>query len=740
MPVQILATLCLFALMFSACTTRPRKFGASCGANAECESGRCQANLCAAFCQSSDECGDNLCVDNTCVPATSVVCADAAACVAFLPAGSCRSAICTAGHCEQVAKDGQSCTIGKCSGLCTAKACKPTEKSCNDNNLCTSDTCDPQSGCSHTAKDGPCTDHDLCTGDLLCKDTECLGDVCANGVCKGGDVRLCQPPVCNTVLCQPAEGCVFTPRADGLPCSVANACITGGKCSSGKCVGSALSCDDNNACTLDYCDVVSGCKNVPRSGSCGDSKGCVDLVCDSGKCVAHPTVCSDGNPCTADACDPTLNSCSFKVLANGAACSADGCLTSASCVFGVCNGKAKLCDDGNPCTVDTCVPDSGSCNSTLDISICDDKNPCTYDACNLSGCLHGPNATACDDGKACTSGDKCSGGSCIGVVTNPSAKEDCATVGIDDNCNGQTDEGCGPLNAVGCGVDGYSCGGGKGTCSNGHCFSVDAKGYQWTLVPAGTFWMGCNAALDGGCQADEQPQHLVDMSAYWLGVYEVSAANYTACFANSYAGCTTPLTGQYSTWNVAGKEQHPVNGVDWAQARAYCQWIGGDLPTEAQWEKGARGVCDAQSGNDCAATALTYAWGNDAPVCGKHAVFNDFPPGKSGIIKTCGGPPTTYLIGSGSVQGASPYGAYDMAGNVAEWTLDYWDPKFFGSVQATLKDPVKGVNDSSYGRVFRGHSFVDVPQWMRVSLRLPNLPNAPTYSIGMRCAKAYQQL
>lgn len=256
-------------------------------------------------------------------------------------------------------------------------------------------------------------------------------------------------PVCKTVACEPQQGCVFTPRIDGLACSVDNACITGGTCLAGQCVGSALSCDDNNACTLDFCDVVSGCKNVARTGSCGDSKGCIDLVCNGGKCVAQPTVCADGNPCTTDTCDANLNSCAFKVLGNGAACSADGCLSTASCVFGVCSGKAKLCDDGNPCTADTCTPSDGSCKYTLDIGFCDDKNPCTEDSCDANGCLHTANAAACDDGLACTT-DNCTGGACVATAI------DCTSEGFQGATCSEA-KGCGcPIDTVPIDVDGVT--------------------------------------------------------------------------------------------------------------------------------------------------------------------------------------------------------------------------------------------------------------------------------------------
>lgn len=337
--------------------------------------------------------------------------------------------------------------------------------------------------------------------------------------------------------------------------------------------------------------------------------------------------------------------------------------------------------------------DAGIC-AAKKATDCDDKNPCTADLCDGKlGCSNAKLA----DGSACGSAGTCAAGVC-------------------------------KPNAVGCINDGDSCGNGKGKCSNSHCFSTDDKGYNWTLVPAGTFWMGCNSAVDKDCQSNEKPQHLVDMSAYWIGVYEVTVANYKACADQNPLGCTKPAgNGGFQIWDLPAKGQLPVNYVNWSQSQSYCKWLGGDLPTEAQWEKAAKGGCENLAGQDCAKSAPKYPWGNMVPVCGKHAVFDN------GLSQTCGGTFTSYDVGVGSPQGQSPYGAYDMAGNAWEWNLDSYDANFYGSLLATQKDAVNA--DVSDGRVLRGGGFDADAGYLRASFR-KSVPKSYAYfSIGIRCAK-----
>jgi formylglycine-generating enzyme required for sulfatase activity len=165
-------------------------------------------------------------------------------------------------------------------------------------------------------------------------------------------------------------------------------------------------------------------------------------------------------------------------------------------------------------------------------------------------------------------------------------------------------------------------------------------------IPSGPFMMGCNVAVDTECKPEEYPYHEVTVPTFMLDRYEVTAAEYKACVDASVcspAG-TTPSTCNFG---VPGRENHPINCVDWNQAAAYCAWAGKRLPTEAEWEKAARGT-----------DGRKYPWGNVDLDC-DHAVHS-----ANGCVNA-----TTAPIGS-KPAGVSPYGALDMVGNVYEWVED----------------------------------------------------------------------
>lgn len=422
---------------------------------------------------------------------------------------------------------------------------------------------------------------------------------------------------------------------------------------------------------------------------------------DSGSVQAVVDEADSGNGCS------NIGDC-----ADGKVCDAGTCVVPPLCVAGekLCNGsKLQTCSAGG---------------TAWDAVECDDGNPCTVgDACVGQACKPGAAKDGDGDGSAALA---CGGGDCDdgNAAVAPGKVESCTPVGVDDDCDGQTDEGCTFLNAVGCGVDGAGCGGGKGACSGGHCFWMDAKGYEWTLVPAGTFWMGCNPAVDPVCSNSEKPQHLVDLSAYWIGVYEVTNSNYKVCVDES-GGCTVPLS---ATWGVPGKEQHPVESVDWMQSQAYCKRLGGKLPTEAQWEKAARGGCEVYAGQDCALAEPKYPWGNGEPVCGQQAVFG-FGCGTY----------SSHPVGAGSPQGASPYGAHDMAGNVMEWTLDFFSTSFYATAAATEKDAANAVfSPKAQANVTRGGNYGTAGATLRAGSRGSNYyMSTVTQGVGLRCARAY---
>ena len=404
-------------------------------------------------------------------------------------------------------------------------------------------------------------------------------------------------------------------------------------------------------------------------------------------CAEGKQNCDDGNACTTDSCDKSSGCVNS---ANSSGCDdGDACTTGDKCGGGKCQGgSAKGCDDGNACTTDSC-----------------DKS---------SGCVNSANSSGCDDGDACTTGDKCGGGKCQGGSAKGCDDGNACTTDSCDSKSGQCKWSVGNAGA--------SCGGGQGKCTSGYCVWAAAQGRKMVYVPAGSFWMGCNGAKDSSCGGDEKPQHEVTLSAYWLDMYEVTVSDYAKC--QSAGKCTTPTTGSYYNWGVSGREQHPINGVDWSQAQTYCQWLGSgyDLPTEAQWEKGARGGCEHNGGSSgCQSGMRTYPWGEASPSCDL-AVFSS---GGAGC-----GQDSTWAVGS-KPKGVSPYGAHDMAGNVWEWVLDWYDDKYYA--KSPKNDPVN--NQSATGRVDRGGSWVSTAGVLRSGNRVVDDPDDYDFGLGFRCAR-----
>jgi formylglycine-generating enzyme required for sulfatase activity len=219
------------------------------------------------------------------------------------------------------------------------------------------------------------------------------------------------------------------------------------------------------------------------------------------------------------------------------------------------------------------------------------------------------------------------------------------------------------------------------------------------LIPAGQFTMGSSSGA-----ANEAPEHLISLAAFYLDLFEVSNAQYRQC-VNS-GGCTPGNAADSFTYpgyrDAATYDNYPVVGVNWDQAEAYCRWAGKRLPTEAEWEYAASGPEN-----------LTWPWGNT------------FDPNLSAASASDTQPVDSYPAG------VSPFGVYNMAGNVAEWVQDVFDENFYANSPA--ENPVN--TGSGAGRVYRGGSFGNPDgSFYTTSRRYGNAQTFSDVDIGFRCA------
>ena len=228
-------------------------------------------------------------------------------------------------------------------------------------------------------------------------------------------------------------------------------------------------------------------------------------------------------------------------------------------------------------------------------------------------------------------------------------------------------------------------------------------------VPGGEFLMGSKPDEGDKGDDEERPQRRVHVKTFHIDKLEVTVEQYRLCVA--MRTCTPPDTKKDCNWMVADRDKHPVNCVDHGQAEAYCRWAAKRLPTEAEWEKAARGADGRQ-----------YPWGNDLPTC-------DRAVSHSNVGWGCGRL-STWPVGS-KPSGASPYGALDMAGNVREWVADRFQESYYKDAPA--RDPVGPSTGED--RVVRGGGWNLFPVQLRAAHRSGVRPGQRYPYVGFRCAR-----
>ncbi len=220
-------------------------------------------------------------------------------------------------------------------------------------------------------------------------------------------------------------------------------------------------------------------------------------------------------------------------------------------------------------------------------------------------------------------------------------------------------------------------------------------------IPAGSFIMGDNAKPN----LKEYPEHVVYLDAFWMDKYEVSNAMYARCVSDG--ACFEPvprLNPYYGKWAYRNL---PVVYVNWYAAERYCAWAGRRLPTEAEWEKAARG-----------ADVRPYPWG-DARPNPRLANFSE-----TLFLEAL--PVSRYPLG------ASPYGVLNMAGNVREWVADWFDSRYyFVSPRDNPTGPETGVE-----RSLRGGAYDADRSDIAVFRRFKHEPDSAGLSRGFRCAES----
>lgn len=471
---------------------------ADCDDKEVCTIDKCEANGdCTSKFDATANCSDgDVCTEPTACDKDLTKC-DAGAAKTCDDSNECTDDSCTKDKgCVHLANqvsctDANPCNTG---GVCKDKTCAGTGvKTCDDNDPCTDDQCEPSKGCVTTNNTAKCSDTKQCKA----------GD-CKDGNCNLGNDKGCDDNnACTTDKCVDGQGCVFDNVGDGTDCDDGSKCTSKDECQTGVCTGPPTDCNDANACTTDSCKPDTGCSWAANTAKCEDGNKCTTgEVCAGGKCSAGKPIdpkvdCSDGNPCTLDGCDPDIG-CTHPIT-TGACDDGDKCSTGDACKDGKCEGgTGSACPDGGQCKVAICDKKTGACswsakdgkcddgslcttgevctagNCKPEKSVdCDDKQACTTDACNPKDgkCVNTANSDPCDDNSTCTENDACVLGKCVGANKDCSDGDPCTA----DACDAKTGK-CTNSAIAGCGgcKDDKACDDGN-PCTNNSCDTKTGK-------------------------------------------------------------------------------------------------------------------------------------------------------------------------------------------------------------------------------------------------------------------------
>jgi sulfatase modifying factor 1 len=236
-----------------------------------------------------------------------------------------------------------------------------------------------------------------------------------------------------------------------------------------------------------------------------------------------------------------------------------------------------------------------------------------------------------------------------------------------------------------------------------HSTKQGGDGAPMVVIPGGVFVMGTRGEVG---EYDEKPSRKVTLKSYFIDVYEVTNERYER-FVRATGHRKQNVMIFFDDLSQLMGPTQPAVGVSWFDAAAYCSWAGGRLPTEAEWELAARGEDERQ-----------WPWGNQ------------YREGYANVRGNDDGYQYTAPVGSFEA-GRSPYGLYDMAGNLSEWVYDWYDEFYYKEGQVTLP---KGP-ESGKAKVLRGGSWNDPPNDSRTSKRTAISPERSDAIIGFRCAE-----